>query len=194
MLLQLFKGWRVFLPQDGSSGQRGFWQGIAKLLFLLMTFAHVVGCCFLIVGNFEVANGSDSWLDKNEYDIDMTHCVALYTESVYFAIIGLTSVGYGDLLVTSLEHGVNSFFLLASQLFAAKVCAELTWLTSMYNQHEAESHERKRSLLLALDKMGVPKVLLTRVMAFQEYENNMHADNMEKETFQGLGKNLMEEL
>merc|ERR1711959_661012 len=93
-----------------------------------------------------------------------------------------------------MEHNVNAFFLLVSQLFAAQVCAELTWLTSMYNQHESDVHERRRSLVLALDKMGVPKVLVKRVLAFQTYENVMHADNMEKETFHGLGKNLIEEL
>lgn len=194
MLLQLFKVWRVAFPEDGSDSHKGFWQGITKLLGLLIAFSHVCGCTFLLVGNFEGARGERSWLDNAPYDLDMTNCVVRYTESFYFAVIGLTSVGYGDLLVTPLEHGVNSFFLLISQLFAAKVCAELTWLTSMYNQHEAATHERRRGILLALEKMAVPQVLVKRVLAFQSYENTMHADNMEKETFQGLGKNLMEEL
>merc|ERR1712100_222291 len=132
-------------------------QGILGLLYYLLAFAHVVGCVFLVIGNFELEQGTKSWLDKPPYsDLDMGDCVVRYTEAFYFAVIGLTSVGYGDLLVTSLEHNFNCFVLLFSQLFAAQVCAELTWLTSMYNQHESVIHERRRSLVLALDKMGVP--------------------------------------
>lgn len=194
MLVQLVKGWRVVLPED-SKVHRGFWQGLFRLLLYLVAFAHAVGCTFLLLGNYERSQGSASWLDKPPYaELDMRDCVVRYTEAFYFAVIGLTSVGYGDLLVTSIEHNLNAFFLLISQLFAAKVCAELTWLTSMYNQHESDVHERRRSLVLALEKMGVPKVLVKRVLAFQSYENTMHADNMDKETFHGLGKNLMEEL
>jgi len=194
MLMQLLKGWRVVLPEDSAARDRGFWQGIFKLLCVLVAFAHAVACSFLLAGNIEVAGGDKSWFDHTPYNVDMEHCVVRYTEAFHFAVIGLTSVGYEDLLLTSLEHGLNSFVLLISQLFASKVCAELTWLTSMYNQHEAELHEGKRSLVLALDKMGAPKVLVKRVMAFQSYEDTMHADNMENETFTGLGKNLMEEL
>jgi len=194
MLLQLVKIWRIILYEDSSDAHRGFWQGILTLISILLFFAHVFACSFLAIGNFEVAHGAPSWLDLEPHGLDMTHCVVRYTESFYFAVIGLTSVGYGDLLVTPLEHGFNAFFLLISQLFAAKVCAELTWLTSMYNQHEASANERRRSLLLALEKMGVSKVLVKRILAFQSFENTMHTDNMEKETFQGLGKNLMQEL
>lgn len=149
----------------------------------------------MLLANFEITEGQQSWLYKPPYsNLDMKDCVVRYTEAFYFACIGLTSVGYGDLLVTNLEHTVNGFLLLISQLFAAFVCAELTWLTSMYNQHESDMHERRRSLELALDKMGVPKVVMKRVLAFQSFENTMHADNIDKETFQGLGKNLIEEL
>merc|ERR1711966_60593 len=56
------------------------------------------------------------------------------------------------------------------------------------------THERRRGIKLALEKMGVPKVLTTRVLAFETFANTMHADNMEKETFRGLSKNLAEEL
>lgn len=197
MLLQLFKAWRVLLPEDGSDvlvQARGFFQGILKLLLYLVLFAHVVGCSFLFLGNVEESQGDKSWLDDSPADIDMRNCRIRYTEAFYFAIIGLTAVGYEDVLVTSVEHSLNSFFLIISQLVAAKVCADLTWLLSMYNQHEFASHERRRGLERALDKMSVPKVLVQRVLAFQSYENTMHADNMEKQTFNGLSRNLMEEL
>jgi CRP-like cAMP-binding protein len=196
MLLQLLKFWRVVLPEeDSDKTHSGFWQGIGKLLFYLMAFSHVTACTLLTLGNIERDRGGDSWLNNDStHNLDVNHCTVRYTEAVYFSIIGLSSVGYGDSLITPYEHGLNCFVLLVSQLFAAKVCADLTWLTSMYNQHEAQLHERKRSLCLALDKMGVPKVLVKRVLAFQSYEDTMHTDNMEKETFAGLSRNLMEEL
>merc|ERR1719272_2282822 len=196
MLLQLFKAWRIVLPENSSvNAIHSFWLALLNLLFVLIVFVHAAVCSFLLVGNFELQQGGRSWVtNKAVYDLDMSNCVIRYTEGFYFAVIGLSAVGYSDLLVTSPEHALNGFVLLISQLFAAKVCADLTWLTSMYNQHEAEAHEKRRSLMMALDKMGVPKVLVKRVLAFQSYENTMHADSMEKDTFRGLGANLMDEL
>lgn len=195
MCLQCLKAWRLLLPEDdGRMVERAFLQGIFNLLLTLFVFAHFVACVFLVIGNFEEFNNSDNWLAHDPYGLDMDNCTVLYIESFYFSVIGLTSVGYGDLLVTPMEHGVNSFFLLISQLFAAKVCADLTWLTSMYNQHEADAHERRRGLVLALHKMGVPNILVKRVLAFQSYENSMHADNMEHPAFKALSTNLREEL
>jgi CRP-like cAMP-binding protein len=48
--------------------------------------------------------------------------------------------------------------------------------------------------MLALHKMGVPRVLAKRVLAFQRYENTMHADNIAHKAFHGLSSNLMQEL
>lgn len=195
MLLQLLKVWRVALPEDVSQDKRqGFFQGLVRLLFLLFTFSHLVACLLLLMGNFEVTWGHASWLDDTPYNLDMTHCTVRYVEAFHFAVIGLTAVGYQDLLVTAAEHGMNTIILLLSFLVAASVCADLTWLTSMYNQHKTTTHERRRRLLQALDRMGVPKVLVTRVLAYENYEHSMHADNMDQEAFQGLSKNLIVEL
>eukprot|EP00971_Amphidinium_carterae_P095503 1889516-Amphidinium_carterae.1 len=52
---------------------------------------------------------------------DEDDCFVVYTEAFYFASLSITSVGYGDLLVTPLERGINAIVLLLSQLFLAKV-------------------------------------------------------------------------
>ena len=48
-------------------------------------------------------------------------CGTIYVESVYFAALSITSVGYGDILQTPLERATNAFLLILGQLFVAKV-------------------------------------------------------------------------
>eukprot|EP00928_Gymnodinium_smaydae_P047339 TRINITY_DN31587_c0_g1_i1.p1 TRINITY_DN31587_c0_g1~~TRINITY_DN31587_c0_g1_i1.p1 ORF type:complete len:799 (-),score=174.01 TRINITY_DN31587_c0_g1_i1:202-2598(-) len=195
MLLQLLKMWRFFLTEGMSlaQGGRGFLTGLLKLFFRLCIFGHAYGCVLIMLANYETHYlGQQSWIVANS--AAEGSCWELYVESLYFAVIGITSVGYGDILVTSLELACNAVFLVVGQLFAAKVCADLTWLTSMYNQHEATIHEHRRQTLVALQRMQVPRVLRTRVLAYQNYVNKMHKDNLDQLTLRGLSSNLMREL
>ncbi|CAK0844549.1 unnamed protein product [Prorocentrum cordatum] len=114
-----------------------------------------MACTLLALGNHEIANGDESW---TEY-LEGSSCVVTYTEAVYFTVLSITSVGYGDQMVTTVEKALNSLFLLLAQLFTAKVCADLTWLTSTRNYWEAHNQAKQAQTWTALQKMAVPPVL-----------------------------------
>ncbi|CAK0871598.1 unnamed protein product [Prorocentrum cordatum] len=113
---------------------------------------------------------------------------------MYFAVLSLASVGYGDTLVTPGEHSLNSFFLLLGQLYAAKICADLTWLTATYNFSEAQYQARRAQMWIALQKMQVPSQLAGRVLAYQSYVAASTREDLSQAAFVGLSGNLKEEL
>ena len=86
-------------------------------------------------------------------------CLELYIEAEYFAVVSLTSVGYGDILVTPFERASNTVFLLLAQLFTARVCAELTWRTSLHNQWEAQYKAHRTQTVVALKHLLVHRML-----------------------------------
>eukprot|EP00928_Gymnodinium_smaydae_P022466 TRINITY_DN1885_c0_g3_i1.p1 TRINITY_DN1885_c0_g3~~TRINITY_DN1885_c0_g3_i1.p1 ORF type:complete len:893 (+),score=141.13 TRINITY_DN1885_c0_g3_i1:112-2679(+) len=195
MQLQLTKIWRIVVKPEAAQrdgNEDTFIQGVFRIFLNLLLFGHVMASCLLAVGNRESAGGFVSWVDVSLAGIDS--CPVLYMDALYFAVISLTSVGYSDALVTSLEHSVNCVFLLLAQLYSAKVCADLTWTISIFNCQEAEFLGRRAQIVLSLKHLGVPKGLVDRVIAFQNYVAHVHIEDLTQPVFSGLSENLLMEL
>ena len=68
-------------------------------------------------------NGSQRAIDPNFRSVSRSKTSKKRpqkVESVYFAALSITSVGYGDILSTPLERACNAFLLILGQLFVAK--------------------------------------------------------------------------
>lgn len=193
-LLQVAKIWRIILPsQIVSVSSESFFKGVVGLFFSLAMFVHMLAVLLVTIANLEHSWGEDSWIRTSF--AEERSCFVLYSEVLYFAALSVTSVGYGDLLNTTLERGLNTFLLLLSQLFTAKVCADLTWLTSLYNHWEAEQQALQAQTSFALHHLQVPRTLSKRVLAFQSFLSNVHREEaLDQPAFRGLSPNLSNEL
>eukprot|EP00930_Biecheleria_cincta_P096906 TRINITY_DN88678_c0_g1_i1.p1 TRINITY_DN88678_c0_g1~~TRINITY_DN88678_c0_g1_i1.p1 ORF type:complete len:834 (+),score=128.19 TRINITY_DN88678_c0_g1_i1:71-2572(+) len=193
-LLQVAKVWRIVLPgQIVSASTDTFVKGVIGLFSSLALFVHVLAVLLVFLANLEHSWGGNSWV--RTHFAEERSCFVLYSEVLYFTALSVTSVGYGDLLTTPLERGLNTFLLLLSQLFTAKVCADLTWLTSLYNHWEAEQQAQQAQTSVALLHLQVPKTLSERVLAFQSFLSNVHRDeSLDQPAFRGLSPNLSQEL
>jgi len=192
MLFQLAKIWRVVVPEGPPIVERGnIFAGVFSLFLYLAAFSHAEASLLLVLGNQETAWGGPSWIDEFR---DQGGCLVLYSEAIYFAVLSLTSVGYGDYLVTPIERTVNSLLLLLSQLFIAKVCADLTWFTTTHNIWEAQHQAQQAQTWAALRNMQVPMVLARRVLAFQNYMATVHREDLTQPAFTSLSDNLVKEL
>eukprot|EP00927_Polykrikos_kofoidii_P073462 TRINITY_DN6949_c2_g1_i1.p1 TRINITY_DN6949_c2_g1~~TRINITY_DN6949_c2_g1_i1.p1 ORF type:complete len:900 (-),score=121.91 TRINITY_DN6949_c2_g1_i1:88-2787(-) len=192
MLFQLAKAWRSLAPEGLAVGMwDNFAQGLLRILASLAFWAHTQSCILLAVGNQEKALGQISWLDQLPGE---GSCQSLYIEAVYFAILSVTSVGYGDSLLTSTERAVNCVNMLLSFIFTAKVCADLTWLTSTHNHWQAHHQAIRTQTRVALNQMRVPCNLADRVLAYQNYVAMVHTEDLAQPAFKGLSENLMKEL
>lgn len=61
-----------------------------------MFSAHICGCSFYFMHTWEKDNGEGmTWVDK--YDLSDSHWSQKYVSALYFSVITMITVGYGDI-------------------------------------------------------------------------------------------------
>eukprot|EP00928_Gymnodinium_smaydae_P020192 TRINITY_DN17811_c0_g1_i2.p1 TRINITY_DN17811_c0_g1~~TRINITY_DN17811_c0_g1_i2.p1 ORF type:complete len:791 (+),score=101.21 TRINITY_DN17811_c0_g1_i2:134-2506(+) len=193
MLFSLTRTWRIIISDDIIMPSMSFWQGIVSIFLHLLFVAHCMACCLLTLGAYELHIGEPSWVTAI-MSATSGGCGTVYSEALYFAVLSLGSVGYGDSLITPPERSLNTLFLLLSQLYCAKVCADLTWKISLFNNKKASFMAMSTQTKLSLQHMGAPNRLTQRVMAFQSYVASCCNEDLSQPVFAGLSENLMKEL
>lgn len=199
ILLHFLKVWRVFFPPPNTvSVLQSFTIQITQLFLWLVFCAHSASCVFLTVAMFEVDNGKDTWMDGlyNGLEADTEHgCVDFYSAAVYFCTYTLSSIGYGDIVpVNAVEQLVCVFFMLGSQMFAAKIFADLTWITATHHYWKAQHHARLTQTAAALDSMEVHSGLRHRVLAYQDFIEEEQRERRAQECLRDLSRPLREEI
>jgi hypothetical protein len=166
-LLLYFRGWRVFV----GTGARvmGYAAQVSELFVWLIFMGHAAACFFLRLALEGHALHRTTWADSLLFQ-DQWSCVDLYTSALYFCTYTLTSIGYGDLVPgNALEHVFCVMFMLGSQMIAAKIFADLTWLTATHQHWKAQSHAHMMQTSAALQGLGVNPHLRERVYAYQDF-------------------------
>lgn len=68
---------------------------LLKLIFLICSVAHLVGCSFRFIGLMEIDSGSEkTWITD---EINETW-VKQYITCIYWAVVTMVTLGYGDIV------------------------------------------------------------------------------------------------
>ena len=97
-LLKLLRAIRVFRVLNELGEKEGLGAlkkaiGILRSMFLLVFVAHVMGCCFAMMIPL---SQSDNWMYSYQSQLRYADSWTQYEVSVYWAIISITTIGYGD--------------------------------------------------------------------------------------------------
>ncbi|KAL4470019.1 hypothetical protein ABPG73_016755 [Tetrahymena malaccensis] len=85
---------------------------LLKLIFFILSVAHLVGCSFRFVGLMEISQGFEkTWLG----DGSQNYWVYEYVNCIYWAVVTMVTLGYGDIIpITIAERFFTIFIVLIS--------------------------------------------------------------------------------
>mmetsp|Transcript_86145 Transcript_86145/g.248749 ORF Transcript_86145/g.248749 Transcript_86145/m.248749 type:complete len:999 (-) Transcript_86145:98-3094(-) len=200
-LLSAAKVWRWIVPHDRMDDVRshaveGFWFLIARLFTYFFLFTHLCACLLAWAAVVHFSPESPSWADDTGSLAHETRsCTDFYMAAFYFAAYTVTSIGHGDIVpANNFERGVDSIVMIVSQLYVAKLFADLNFIISTHNHWRAQRHQRLTQTAAALTSMGVPLVLRKRVLAYQDFIWEVQKERRAKESLRDLSDSLREEL
>ncbi|CAJ1327393.1 unnamed protein product [Effrenium voratum] len=171
MLLHCAKMWRFVFPTVvvlPDSRADSYARGVMSSFLWLVFLSHAAAVGLLVLAVQERAAGSPS------------------ITSVGYGRLG-ENQGQGDVLLSPAERAINSILLILGQLFVAKVCADVTWLTSLHNLEETKCPKT------SLSEPGPQRS--ERVLAYQSFVQHVHREeDLDQPAFHGLSAPLMQEL
>ena len=147
---------------------------ILLLLFTVFLIAHVCGCIFYIIARFEEMSAMDSndpdrfrnepisWI----YDLNMQNSEfgKRYVASLYWALVTVTSTGYGDVLaVTVLERAYNCIVTLFGALVYATIFGRVTVMFNTMAQSKDVYRRRLAQVNRFMAVYDLPLTLRKRI-------------------------------
>lgn len=197
VLLSLARVWRPLAKRDRTGHQTSSGREVIKLFLQLACLAHLSACGFSLLATLENRFGMPTWADASLTDPfgGPRSCTKLYNSALYFSTYTLTSIGYGDVVpANELEQFLLTLFMLVSQMYAAKIFADLNFITSTQNYWHAQHRARIMQTSAALTSMGVPKLLFRRVLAYQDFVDKLLIERRAQVHLDDLGPRLKEEI
>ncbi|KAL4491975.1 hypothetical protein ABPG72_008396 [Tetrahymena utriculariae] len=81
---------------------------LLKLIFFILSVAHLVGCSFRFVGLMEISQGIDkTWLK----DDSQSYWVYQYANCIYQAVVTMVTLGYGDITPLTIAENFFTIFI-----------------------------------------------------------------------------------
>ena len=116
---------------------QGFFN-LMKLIAMVLILAHIFGCLFHYVAVYEISNGySYTWLHSK--NIQNSSYVEKYLDSLYFSVVTMITVGYGDISpVTSLEKLFCIIMMLFAGIVYGFVINSIGHILMEFSTYEAE--------------------------------------------------------
>ncbi|KAL4505468.1 hypothetical protein ABPG72_002530 [Tetrahymena utriculariae] len=83
------------------------WLKLLKLEKIVIVLAHVAGCIYLRIGLQELCSGRDCWI--TQFKLNSQQTSELYLVSLYYMIICMVTIGYGDFFPTTMCDTIVSY-------------------------------------------------------------------------------------
>lgn len=107
-----------------------------KLILLICYLTHISGCGWIIFGNMEFKKGSISWMQSLKIDNEPWN--VKYINAVYFSIVTMATVGYGDISPQNIYEKSWSIFMiiLSCGVYAYSLNSVGIILNEMYREEK----------------------------------------------------------
>ncbi|EAR95403.2 cyclic nucleotide-binding domain protein (macronuclear) [Tetrahymena thermophila SB210] len=164
-----------------------------QLLYQILLVAHICGCGFHFVGLY--SDKDNNWIVKNQ--LDQAPFIDNYISSIYFAIIAMITVGFGDVVPINKYERVYVIF---QTCFSCGIFAfAINTIGNIVKEKQAHTQELKANKNLVLTYMkvrNISKQSQNKVIRFLEYSHRNQNDNPQKgkQLIQNMSKSVRDEV
>jgi len=167
-----------------------------RLISGILLFSHWSACLWVLLGEYEYVTDSLNWISY--YKADNLDLASKYVYSLYFIVVVMNTVGFGDITPNTIKEKV---FIIGFILFACMMFAYMINRIGMilHNIHKSE-RELKRNLNVINGFMKIKNIdfnLKIKVRNYLEYKWQVEKHQNLNETQQiidRLSSSLKEEL
>jgi potassium voltage-gated channel Eag-related subfamily H protein 5 len=152
------------------------WVDLTKLIIFIFLFEHLFSCVWYFVGILNEEDGQQNWLKTNGI-ADKPYTVQ-YLHAFYFASVTMISVGYGDIVPTSITNNsiLDDTEMLVTILFMFCSCLQLSFsvssifsILSDLTQGTAELRTRIRAVNEFLQRKKISPPLQSKIREYLTY-------------------------
>mmetsp|Transcript_15977 Transcript_15977/g.20456 ORF Transcript_15977/g.20456 Transcript_15977/m.20456 type:complete len:626 (-) Transcript_15977:304-2181(-) len=186
---------------------------LLQFLIMILVFSHWLACIFKIIPELERTSELDlteeeiedgvrpvNWITKyfewslglepHEYDM-----WSVYIASFYWAVMTLTTVGYGDVnTATDGERIALSIFMLTGAILYAYIVAAVCGIFTNLNASKSEFYQQMDELNEYVKREGIPADLSRRLRNYFIYADSKRQSEQFKSLIQKMSPSLQEEV
>lgn len=162
-----------------------------KVIFLLLIISHWMACIWYYIGK---STHDSSWIDDCE--IRDAQIKDKYVASLYFVLISMMTVGFGDISPMNTKERVFAVFLqLASGIFFAYMLGTTASLVQTISISNEEDEIKYHSMIQLVNRKGINRDLSNRITEYLKLRiKDRELKKFDPELFNMLDSKLKEEV
>ncbi|KAL4461300.1 hypothetical protein ABPG72_006663 [Tetrahymena utriculariae] len=140
---------------------------IITLIIIILTFSHTQATIFVRIGLYEREQKENSWIDLIQPNPTNTQ---IYISSIYWSIITMATIGYGDLHpVTNIEMIYVSFISLVSSGIFGYALNQIGQIVDSFEKKSEEFNRDMQILNKQMNQRNLNSKLQNKVRKYFEY-------------------------
>ncbi|KAL4505471.1 hypothetical protein ABPG72_002533 [Tetrahymena utriculariae] len=152
---------------------------LIKLEFFVLLIAHILSCVYIIIGFNQNQQGIDNWI--SHFKLDDFSLADLYLQTIYYMIITMTTIGYGDYFPITLKEKI---FISIVALIATNVCAFSFSQIGEIVKYEQDKKQAYQQMMQGINKemnnVGLNILLQHKVRKYYEFQHNMQKEDRQQ--------------
>ncbi|KAL4441405.1 hypothetical protein ABPG74_013700 [Tetrahymena malaccensis] len=153
---------------------------IGKIIFIVIFMAHMVSCFIYIISKNQPVTGN-TWITRLNYN----SWVEYYITGLYFAIITMITIGYGDVVPVTIYEKI---FVMGMTLVSCGVFAyslnTISRIISEFSMRRSKFRKKMIHLNMHIESRGLNKQIAIKVRKYLEFfykESEQEWENSEKD-------------
>ncbi|GAQ82666.1 potassium channel [Klebsormidium nitens] len=161
---------RLFAKLEKNIRINYFWTRTVKFVLVIILAAHFAGCFFYFLATtYPVASQSYTWIGSDTDDFRAFSLYRRYITSLYFAVVTLTTVGYGDYSPQSVrEISFAIFYIIFSMGLTAYVIGNITALIQKSSARTLQYRQNLKDLHTYCVYNNLPASLRSEMVEFMQ--------------------------